>query len=125
MVELPEDVVAPERRQVAADARLVAHRDRDPHGLVLKELGDVEEHPGRVDRDDRFTRHPDVAERLGMERVADHYIAVDGEGQGEPDRRYLERERQGVDVREEVGVQPAVPRPLLLVFFGIVQVLHE
>ena len=93
MVELPEDLIAPERRQIAADARLVSHRDRDPDRFVLEELGDVEEHADDVDGDDRPARHRDVAERLGVERVTDHDVTVDGECQGQPDRRHLQRGR--------------------------------
>ena len=120
VVQLAEHVVAAEWRQVAAEARLVAHRYRNDHRLVLEELRDVEEHPDDVDREDDLACDPYVTERLRVERMADHDVAVNREGQGEPNGRHLEGEGQRMDEREQVGIQPTVPRPLLLVLHRIV-----
>ena len=108
VVELLEDAAPAERRQIAADHLHVL----DGHGkhdrVVFEELGDVEDDTGDDECGDDATGAADRAEALGAERVTDHDVAVDGEGQRQPDGADLEHERRRVQVRKHVREEVAV-----------------
>jgi len=116
MVQLFEHAAAAEPRQIAADYRHVlgggqlhgGGRRRHDDGAVLEELGNVEHDAGYHQGGDDTPSAAGRAEHLGLERMTDHDVAVDGERERQPDRTHLQCERRRVEVRKDVRVEITV-----------------
>jgi len=104
MIQLLEHATLAKLRQIVADDRHVlgvgqhhggprrAHHDC----AVLEELGEVERDAGDDQGGDDALRSADRAERLRLERMTDHDVAVYGECERQPHGPDLECDRRRV-----------------------------
>ena len=100
--DLAEDLVLPDLRHVdhVDHLRGVHQRQLVLLRVVLQELGDAEDGAGDVERHHHLAGPAAATHVLRLEGVADHDVAVDGEGQRQPDGRDLEDDGRGVHVGE-------------------------